>query len=97
MELRRFVDRDEIALLHVFLSVRHIASYYYTHEQIEAWASPDMDPQQWGYYMRELRPFIVEVGGWIRRCPAEWIHRSLLYIRNLSQIGSRDTIDEYHS
>lgn len=46
MELRRCVDGDEISLLNVFLSsVRHIASRYYTHEQIEAWASPDMDPE----------------------------------------------------
>lgn len=64
MELRRFVDGDEIALLNVFSSsVRHLASHYYTHEQIEAWASPDMDPEQWGNYMRELRLFIVEVDG----------------------------------
>lgn len=46
MELRRFVDGDEIALLYVFLSsVRKIALYYYTHEQIEAWASTDIDPK----------------------------------------------------
>ncbi|EMK8337955.1 GNAT family N-acetyltransferase, partial [Escherichia coli] len=29
----------------------------------EAWAPPDIDPEQWANYMKELRPFVVEVDG----------------------------------
>ncbi|EML2228119.1 GNAT family N-acetyltransferase [Citrobacter amalonaticus] len=64
MEIRRFSNGDEIALFRVFLSSVHtIASRYYTHEQIKAWAPPDIDPEQWASHMRELRPFVVEVNG----------------------------------
>ena len=64
MKIRRFTNGDEIALFRVFLaSVHTIASHYYTHEQIEAWAPPDIDPEQWANYMEELRPFVVEVDG----------------------------------
>lgn len=64
MESRRFRNGDEVALLRVFLSSVHmIASNYYTHEQIQAWAPPDIDPQQWGLHIKGLRPFIVEVNG----------------------------------
>ena len=64
MKIRRFTNGDEIALFRVFLSSVHtIASHYYTHEQIEAWAPPDIDPEQWANYMEELRPFVVEVDG----------------------------------
>lgn len=64
MKIRRFSNGDEIALFRVFLSSVHtIASHYYTHEQIEAWAPADIDPKQWAIHMRELRPFIVEVDG----------------------------------
>ena len=64
MKIRRFSQRDETALLSVFLSSVHtLASRYYTHEQTEAWAPPDIDPEQWASRMRELRPFVVEVEG----------------------------------
>ena len=64
MKIRRFTNGDEIALFRVFLSSVHtIASHYYTHEQIEAWAPPDIDPEQWANYMKELLPFVVEVDG----------------------------------
>lgn len=64
MIIRRFNNGDEIALFSIFLSSVHtIASHYYTHEQIEAWAPADIDPKQWAIHMRELRPFIVEVDG----------------------------------
>lgn len=64
MEIRRFIDGDEIALLHVFLSsVRNSASRDYTSEQIEAWAPTNIDQQKWFSHIRELRPFVVEVDG----------------------------------
>ncbi|QRG80116.1 GNAT family N-acetyltransferase [Citrobacter sp. R56] len=64
MIIRRFNNGDEIALFSIFLSSVHtIASHYYTHEQIEAWAPADIDPKQWAIHMRELRPFIVEMDG----------------------------------
>lgn len=64
MKIRRFSNGDEIALLRVFSSSVHtIASNYYTHEQIEAWAPPDIDQVQWANRMKELRPFVAEVNG----------------------------------
>lgn len=64
MKIRRFSNGDETALFRVFLSSVHtIASHYYTHEQIDAWAPLDIDPEQWANYMKELRPFVVEVDG----------------------------------
>ncbi|MDI6978527.1 GNAT family N-acetyltransferase [Serratia sp. Se-RSBMAAmG] len=64
MEIRRFKNGDEIALLHVFLSsIRDIASHDYTPEQIEAWAPDDIDQERWRSHIRTLRPFIVEVDG----------------------------------
>ena len=64
MKIRRFTNGDEIALFRVFLSSVHtIASHYYTHEQLEAWAPPDIDPEQWANHMKDLRPFVVEVDG----------------------------------
>ncbi|HDC4549298.1 TPA: GNAT family N-acetyltransferase [Enterobacter kobei] len=64
MKIRRFCNGDEIALLRVFLSSVHtIASRYYTHEQIEAWAPPDINREQWANHMTELRPFVAEVNG----------------------------------
>ena len=62
MKVRRYNNGDEIALFRVFLSSVHtIASNYYTPEQIEAWASPDTDLEQWANHMKKLRPFIVEM------------------------------------
>ena len=64
MKIRRFSNGDEISLFRVFLSSVHtIASHYYTHEQIDAWAPRDMDLEQWAKHMQELRPFIAEVNG----------------------------------
>lgn len=62
MEIRRFRNGDETALFRVFLSsVHNIASHYYSNEQIEAWAPPDMDSEQWASRMQALQPFVVEV------------------------------------
>ncbi|TDN49517.1 GNAT family N-acetyltransferase [Scandinavium goeteborgense] len=63
MDVRRFMDSDEIALLPVFLSsVRNIASRDYTPEQIEAWAPTNIDQKKWFSHIKELRPFVVTVG-----------------------------------
>lgn len=35
----------------------------YTPEQIEAWASNDIDQEKWASHIRALRPFVVEVDG----------------------------------
>lgn len=60
MEIRRFQQGDEISLFHVFLSsVRTIAARDYTPEQIEAWASEDIDKDQWADHVRRLQPFVV--------------------------------------
>jgi len=64
MEIRRFMDGDESALLRVFLSsVRDIASRDYTPEQIEAWAPTNINQQKWFSHIKELRPFVVEIDG----------------------------------
>ncbi|HCJ6372502.1 GNAT family N-acetyltransferase [Citrobacter sp. RHBSTW-00671] len=64
MKIRRFRNGDEISLFSVFLSSVHtLASHYYTHEQIVAWAPSDIDPDHWTNRMRALRPFVVEVDG----------------------------------
>lgn len=64
MKIRRFRNGDEISLFSVFLSsVYTLASHYYTHEQIAAWAPSDIDPDHWTNRMRALRPFVVEVDG----------------------------------
>lgn len=64
MEIRRFKIGDEVALFDVFLSsIRDIASRDYTPQQIEAWASEDIEPKKWAQLIRTLRPFIVEVDG----------------------------------
>lgn len=64
MKIRRFRNGDEISLFSVFLSsVYTLASHYYTHEQIVAWAPSDIDPDHWTNRMRGLRPFVVEVDG----------------------------------
>lgn len=64
MKIRRFRNGDEISLFSVFLSSVHtLASHYYTHEQIAAWAPSDIDPDHWTNRMRALRPFVVEVDG----------------------------------
>lgn len=63
MKIRRFKNGDENSLFSVFLSSVHtLASHYYTHEQIDAWAPSDIDPDHWTNRMRALRPFVVEVG-----------------------------------
>ncbi|ORM65356.1 GNAT family N-acetyltransferase [Pantoea rodasii] len=64
MEIRRFKDGDASALFDVFSSsIRDLASRDYTPQQIEVWASKDIDPQQWASHMKALNPFVVEVKG----------------------------------
>ncbi|ROR15057.1 GNAT family N-acetyltransferase [Erwinia sp. JUb26] len=64
MEIRRFRNGDESALLRVFFSsIHNIASADYTPEQIDAWAPKDRDPQLWASHISQLRPFVVEVEG----------------------------------
>ncbi len=64
MKIRRFRNGDEIPLFNVFYSSVHtIASDYYTHEQIDAWAPAEIDLEQWANHMRQLRPFVVELDG----------------------------------
>lgn len=63
MEIRRFRLGDETALLRVHISaIRIISSHDYTPEQIEAWAPSDLDADLWVRRIREIAPFVVEVG-----------------------------------
>lgn len=63
MEIRRFRLGDETALLRVHISAIHIiSSKDYTPEQIEAWAPSDFDAGLWASRIREIAPFVVEVG-----------------------------------
>lgn len=64
MKIRKFRNGDEILLFKVFYSSVHtIASHYYTHEQIDAWAPADIDLEHWANHMKEIRPFVVELQG----------------------------------
>ncbi len=61
MHVRRFQIGEELSLLRVNRSaIRLIASQNYTREQIEAWASDDVDEDGWCHYMQGLAPFVVE-------------------------------------
>lgn len=63
MEIRRFRLGDETALLRVHISAIHIlSSQDYTPEQIEAWAPADLDLDLWANRVRDIRPFVVEIG-----------------------------------
>lgn len=63
MEIRRFRLGDEKALLRVHISAIHIlSSQDYTAEQIAAWAPSDLDVDLWANRIREISPFVVEVG-----------------------------------
>lgn len=63
MEIRRFRYGDEAALFRVFLSAIHvIASQDYTTEQIDAWAPADLNLDRWANRVREIWPFVVEIG-----------------------------------
>lgn len=63
MEIRRFRLGDETALLRVHISAIHIiSSKDYTPEQIEAWAPSDLDAGLWASRIREIAPFVVEIG-----------------------------------
>lgn len=62
MIIRQFKNGDEIALFRVFFSAVHeIASRDYTREQVEAWASTDIDQELWADHVRCLRPFVAEI------------------------------------
>lgn len=64
MQVRRLTNGEEIACLGVyFSSIRDIASRDYTPVQIAAWAPEDMDPKKWASHLRQLRPFVVVIGG----------------------------------
>ncbi|WP_412480940.1 GNAT family N-acetyltransferase [Azonexus sp. IMCC34839] len=63
MEIRRFRLGDEKELLRVHISAIHIlSSRDYTPEQIEAWAPADLDADLWVNRVREIRPFVAEIG-----------------------------------
>lgn len=63
MEIREFKPGDEAALFRVYYTAIHkIASRDYSHEQIAAWAPADFDMDHWGNRMRQLCPFVAELG-----------------------------------
>src|SRR3546814_645367 len=63
MKIRRFIVGDEAALFRVFFSaIRTVAAKDYTTEQIEAWAPEDFSQDLWVSRMREIQPFVVEIG-----------------------------------
>jgi putative acetyltransferase len=62
IRVRGFDIGDEPALFAVFISAVHkVASADYTPEQIETWAPPDLDQEEWRERMRAIKPFIAEL------------------------------------
>ncbi|KJK08351.1 hypothetical protein UB47_08370 [Pseudomonas sp. 5] len=49
------------ALFRVYYSAVHgIASRDDSHDQIEAWAPANIDPERWANHLLEINPFVVE-------------------------------------
>lgn len=64
LHLRPYRDEDAAATLAVFRrAIRGLASRDYTAEQVEAWASPDIDPDVWAQRRRARRTQVAEVDG----------------------------------
>ena len=63
MKIRRFIVGDEAALFRVFFSaIRTVASRDYSAEQIEAWAPVNPSKDLWANRIREIQPFVAEIG-----------------------------------
>jgi putative acetyltransferase len=62
MFIRDFISGEQANLRQVFMSsVHELACGFYTKEQLDAWASPTYDEQQWADRITALRPFIAIV------------------------------------
>jgi len=62
--IRDFCVGDESDLSRVFQSsIRELACFDYTTEQIEAWAGATLNFELWVERIRELKPFVVEIDG----------------------------------
>jgi putative acetyltransferase len=60
--LRPYLDEDAVATLHVFRrAIRLLASADYTPEQLSAWASDEIDPEQWALARHTADTVIAEV------------------------------------
>ncbi|WP_258723484.1 GNAT family N-acetyltransferase [Cellulomonas sp. NS3] len=64
MHLRPYRDDDAAATLDVFhRAIRLLASRDYTAEQVDAWASPDIDPVVWAGRRAAARTQVAEADG----------------------------------
>jgi putative acetyltransferase len=64
VHIRRIKPGEEMALFDVHYSAIHqVASRDYSPEQLEAWAPRDIDPELWARRIRDINPFVVELGG----------------------------------
>ncbi len=62
--IRRYQPGEEAALFDIYFSAIHlVAAHNYTAEQIQAWAPRDLDAVLWKNKMREINPFVAELGG----------------------------------
>ncbi|GED22956.1 GNAT family N-acetyltransferase [Halomonas halmophila] len=63
MHIRRFRTGEERELFEVFHSAIHlVASRDYTPAQINAWAPGSLDQELWARKMRDIKPFVAEIG-----------------------------------
>jgi len=64
--IRDFCTGDEADLSRVFQSsICELACFNYTTEQVEAWVGATHNIEQWVKRMQELKPFVVEIDGFI--------------------------------
>jgi putative acetyltransferase len=64
VQIRRYKPGEERALFEVYYSAIHlVASHDYTPEQIKAWAPEDLDMSLWEVRIRDINPFVAELGG----------------------------------
>ena len=64
VHLRPYRDDDATATLKVFRrAIRTLASHDYAPEQVEAWASPEIDPAVWAERRRTHRTQVAETDG----------------------------------
>src|SRR3546814_19372053 len=63
MKIRRWIVVDEATLFRLFCSaIRTVSGKDYTTEQSEAWAPEDFSQDPGVSRIREIQPFVVEIG-----------------------------------